>query len=301
MFGLGQDQAAARTAQGLVGGGGDEVGDTDRAGVVACRDQTGVVRHVHEQISTDAVGDGAEALPVDDQRVSGCSGHDHLGLVFVGQLLYLVVIDLFLVVQAVLDGVVQLAADVHRGAVGQVAAVRQTHAQNGVAGLEHGNVHALIRLRAGMRLDVGIFGTEQRLGAVDGQLLGHVDEFAAAVIALAGIALGVFVGQLAALRFHHCRAGVVFRGDQLDVILLATVFVLNRGPKFGIGHGNGVFGGEHGKYPKNIVVKQEGADSTMPCRKPYKCCPPPRPERTFSKLGTQTARVLELTKQEEMP
>src|SRR5574340_924780 len=101
MLGTGQDQAAARTAQGLVGGGGDEVGDADRIGVVARRDQTGIVRHVHEQVGTDAVGDGAEALPVDDQRVGGSARHDHLGLVFVGQLLHGVVVDLFLVIQAV--------------------------------------------------------------------------------------------------------------------------------------------------------------------------------------------------------
>ena len=54
------------------------------------------------------------------------------------------------------------------------------------------------------------------------------------------------------------------------MILLTAVFVLDRGPNFGIGDGNGVFGGEHGKYPKNIVVKQEGADSTMPGGKPYR-------------------------------
>jgi hypothetical protein len=43
-------------------------------------------------------------------------------------------------------------------------------------------------------------GAEQLLDAVDGQLLGHVHVLAAAVVALAGVALGVFVGQLRALR-----------------------------------------------------------------------------------------------------
>ncbi len=164
------------------------------------------------------------------------------------QRLHLVVVDLFLVVQAVLNGVVQLAADVHRSAVGQVAAVRQRHAEDGVAGLEHRNIHRLVGLRTGMRLHVGIFRAEQRLGAVDRQLLGHVHILATAVVTLARIAFGILVGQLAALRFHHCRAGVVFRGDQLDVIFLAAIFILDRGPQFGVSHGNGVFAGEHGKY-----------------------------------------------------
>jgi hypothetical protein len=41
---------------------------------------------------------------------------------------------------------------------------------------------------------------EQLLAAVDRQLLGDVDVFAAAVVALARIAFGVLVGELAALR-----------------------------------------------------------------------------------------------------
>ena len=46
-----------------------------------------------------------------------------------------------------------------------------------------------------MGLDVGVLGAEERERAVDGQLLDLVDEAAAAVVAGAGIALGVFVGQ----------------------------------------------------------------------------------------------------------
>ncbi len=161
----------------------------------------------------------------------------------------MIVVDLFLVIQAVLDGVVQLAADIHRCTVGQMAAVRQAHAEDGVARFQHRNINCLVGLRTGMRLHVGVFRAEQSLGAIDGQLLGHVDVLASAVIALAGIAFRILVGQLAALRFHHRRAGVVFRSDQFDMILLAAVFVLDRGPQFGVGHGDGVFAGEHGKYP----------------------------------------------------
>ena len=40
-----------------------------------------------------------------------------------------------------------------------------------------------------MRLHVGVVGGEQFPGTIDGQLLGDVDELAAAVVALAGIAL----------------------------------------------------------------------------------------------------------------
>ena len=44
---------------------------------------------------------------------------------------------------------------------------------------------------------------EQLLGALDGQLLGLVDVLAAAVVAVAGIAFGVLVGEHAAGRLEH--------------------------------------------------------------------------------------------------
>ena len=76
-------------------GAGDKIGDADRAGIETRGDQTGVVRHVHEQIRADAVGDRAKALPVDHQRVSGSAGDDHLGLVLVRQFRLYRVVDRF--------------------------------------------------------------------------------------------------------------------------------------------------------------------------------------------------------------
>ncbi len=79
-----------------------------------------------------------------------------------------------------------------------------------------------------MRLDVGVVGTEQLPGALDGQRLDLVHMLAATVVALARIALGVLVGQAAALRLHDALAAVVLRGDQLDVVFLALFFGLDR-------------------------------------------------------------------------
>ena len=90
-----------------------------------------------------------------------------------------------------------------------------------VAGIQQRHVRRGIGLAARMRLHVGVVGAEQALDAIDGQLLDHVDVLAATVVALAGIAFGVLVGQHRALGLEHARAGVVLRGDQLDVVFLA--------------------------------------------------------------------------------
>ena len=71
--------------------------------------------------------------------------------------------------------------------------------------------------------------------AVDGQSLDDVDELAAAVVASAGIALGVFVGEHRALRGHDGGAGVVLGGDHLQALLLALALALDRLPDVGVG------------------------------------------------------------------
>src|SRR3546814_3332565 len=51
---------------------------------------------------------------------------------------------------------------------------------------------------------------------------------AALIIAAAGIALGIFVGEDAALRFEYRFRDDILRRDQFDLILLAFEFMLHR-------------------------------------------------------------------------
>ena len=88
-------------------------------------------------------------------------------------------------------------------------------------GCEQRVVDGGVGLGAGVRLDVGVLGAEQRLGPVDRQLLADVDELAAAVVALAGVALGVLVVQHRALALQHRHGREVLRGDHLQRPLLA--------------------------------------------------------------------------------
>ena len=149
---------------------------------------------------------------------------------FQGQGLDLVIVHFpGVIVQAVLDGVVGLAGEVGLGAVGEVAPVGQAHAKNGITGITQGQEHSGIGLGTRVRLHIGVGGTKQRLGALDRQILSLIHILAAAIVALAGITFRVLVGQRCALRLHHTGAGVVLRGDQLDMLFLATLFLADSG------------------------------------------------------------------------
>ena len=79
-----------------------------------------------------------------------------------------------------------------------------------------------------MRLHICPVGSKEFLRTVDRQLLRHVDVFTAAVVALAGVALRVFIRENTALRLHNRVADDVLRRDELQFRALAIEFILNR-------------------------------------------------------------------------
>ena len=222
---VGKDHAAAGAAQGLVRGGGGDVGVRDGALVQTGGHQARDVGHVHHEDGTHLIGDGPETGEVDLAGIGAGAGHDGGGLVLAGDAGHFVIVDAAgLAAHAVEDVAEQLARKVDGAAVGQMAAVGQIHAQDGVAGLEEGEIGAHVGLGTGVGLHVDVFAAEELPGAFDGQVLDHVDIFAAAVIALARIAFGILVGQHAALGFPHGRRNEVFRSDQFQFGDLALGF-----------------------------------------------------------------------------
>ncbi len=189
-LGPAQDGAAAGTAQGLVGGEGDHVGERRRIGVRSTRDEPGRMGGVAEEPGADLVGDRPEGLGVDGAGVGGGPGHDHLGTLGPGQLGDLVEVDALPRSvgpgrrHAVGDEAVALAAEVHRRAVGEVAALVEPHGQHGVARLQQGHVGGVVGACARVGLDVGVIGSEQPRCSLAGQVLDVVDDAVAAVVAL---------------------------------------------------------------------------------------------------------------------
>jgi hypothetical protein len=114
---------------------------------------------------------------------------------------------------------------------------RQVETEKGIAGLHQREERSDVGRRARMRLHVRKSGAEQLLDPVDREPLRDIDVLAAAVIATARIALGVFVGQHRALRLQHRAADDVFGRDQFDFVALATEFLADRVEDFGVGFG----------------------------------------------------------------
>ena len=86
-----------------------------------------------------------------------------------------------------------------------------------------------VGLRSGVGLYVGVLGAKEFLGALSRQLFHHVGKLAAAVVALAGIALGILVGEDRTHGFEHGFADKIFRGDQFQAFVLAANFVIDGG------------------------------------------------------------------------
>ncbi len=200
------------------------------------RHQPGEVGHVDNQVRAHLVRDGAHAREVELARVGAAAAHDHLRLLAQGGRFQLVVIHgLSVAAHLVADHAVELAGEVELVAVSQVAAVRQVQAQEGVAGIHQRHIRRGVGLRAGVRLHVGVFGPKDLLGAVARQVLHHVGELASAVVALAGIALGVLVGEDGAGRLQHRAADKVLRGDHLQPLVLAHDLMLDLAGNFRVG------------------------------------------------------------------
>ena len=263
--GLGEDEAAARAAEGLVGRGGDEIGVRDGRRVDAGGDEAGDVRDVGEEIGADGAGDLAHAGEVDDARVGAGADGDHLGFFADGDGGELVVVDEAVVLaDAVLNKLIEFAGEVGGVAVGEVAAVAEVHAEDLVTGDEDGGVDGGVGLGTGVGLDVGVVGAEEFFGAFDGEDLDLVDLFAAAIPAAGRVALGVFVGEHAALGLEDGGVGEVLRGDELDVAFLAGAFGGDGRENFRV-EDRERSGGEHGVEKRTARVRQLRRDAKIFC------------------------------------
>ena len=70
---------------------------------------------------------------------------------------------------------------------------RKTH--DLLAGGQQGVHDGVIRLGAGVRLYVGVLGTEEFLNPFNSQLFDDIDEFAATIVAATRVTFRILIGQ----------------------------------------------------------------------------------------------------------
>ena len=110
----------------------------------------------------------------------------------------------------------------------QVAAVREVHPHERVARLDEAEIDGHVGLRAGMGLHVRIRRAKELFHPVPREVLGHVHEFAAAVVPLAGVSLGVLVRQGRTERLEHGAAHEVLGCYQLELGVLPVGLAAHR-------------------------------------------------------------------------
>ena len=77
----------------------------------------------------------------------------------------------------------------------KVAALVQLHAQDLLSQFHVCKIDRHVRLGTRVGLDICMLCPEELLEPVAGQILGHVVELASAIVPLAGIAFGIFIGH----------------------------------------------------------------------------------------------------------
>jgi hypothetical protein len=180
-------------------------------------DQSRDVGDVHHERGASLPGDGSESFKIDGAWVSARTGDDELGFMLTGEALEFVVVDgLRILAHTVGNHLIHAPGKIERVAVREVAAVSEAHAQHRVAGFEHRDVDGLIRLASRVRLDVGVIGAKEFLGALDGERFRDIDELAPAVVALAGQTLRVLVRQHGAHGLQHRFAHKILGSNQFD-------------------------------------------------------------------------------------
>ena len=164
------------------------------------------MRHVDHQIGADPVGDRAKPGEIDDPRIGAAAGDDQFRPMRLGEpALDLVEIDLrVLGADAIADRVEPFARQV--GASRRASDGRRRRATCREwcrpADSKARNT-AWFACAPACGWTLAKRAAKEPSGAVDRQRFGDIDKFAPAVIAAAGIAFGVFVGQHRALRFEH--------------------------------------------------------------------------------------------------
>ena len=216
MLCLAQNHAAAGSAQHLVRCERDDIGVRHRTRDRFAGHETDEVRRIHHHDRAHLITDGPERSEVNQPRIGSCAADNHARLVFESETAHLVIVNEFGVLPyAIRHDVEPLAREVDLRSVGEVAAMRKAHRKHCVARFSESAVDRDVCAGAAMRLQIGMFGAEESLCALNSDDLGLVDLATTAVVALARVTLSVLIAQDRPESREHCRGSEIFAGDEL--------------------------------------------------------------------------------------
>lgn len=149
-----EDKTAPRPPEGLVSGGGDDIGIGHGRGMQPRRHKTCDMSHIHHEVCAYLLCERPDALKINYPRVGGGARHDELRLYFPCLALKAVVINEAVGVNAVGHEFIELAAGIDGRAVGQMPAVGKAHAHHRVARLKYSRVrrHICLSARVGLHI-----------------------------------------------------------------------------------------------------------------------------------------------------
>jgi len=203
-------------------------------------DQSGDMSHVDHQLGSDFISDRPEGGEIQDAGVGARSGDDQLRPVLQCQSPHLVHVDASgLPRHPVVEEGVRPSREVDGKTMREMPPMGKVHGEDRIPGLQSSGIDRLIGRRTRMRLHVGMFGAKSRLGPLDRQPLDLVHHFAAAVVALARVSLGVLVGEHGPHGFEYRGRGEVLGGYQLDVPPLPGQLLLDQARYGGVHPGKG--------------------------------------------------------------
>ena len=119
----------------------------------------------------------------------------------------------------------------------QVATMTQIHREDGVARLTPRKIHGFIRLCTTVRLDVGMVGPEELLGAIDCQLLYLVGILLPAIVTPAWVTLAIFISKDTPKRLQYITRDIILARDELQTFALALLLMGDEGSNSCFVHG----------------------------------------------------------------
>ena len=223
------NDAATRTAERLVGGGGYDVGILHRIFEQTSSNEASRVSHIDHQDGTYLVGNLAHTGIVPFAAISRTATDDEFWLVLEGEALHLVVIDATgIFAHIVGNRLVEQTRAVDSRAVREVTTMGKIEAHEGVARIEHSGKHSLVGLCTRVGLHVCPACTEDLLQTIDGELLDLIDNLTTTIITLAGQTLGILVGKHRTHGLEHLVADDILGGNQFNTLHLTLTLLGNQ-------------------------------------------------------------------------